>query len=32
VLFDERFKTSYWLGVACVVLGVFLTQHASQAS
>jgi drug/metabolite transporter (DMT)-like permease len=32
VLFDERFKTSYWLGVAFVVLGVFLTQHASQAS
>jgi len=30
VLFDERFKAIYWLGVAFVVLGVFLTQQASN--
>jgi drug/metabolite transporter (DMT)-like permease len=32
VVFDERFDSSYWLGVGLVVLGVFITQRASQGS
>jgi drug/metabolite transporter (DMT)-like permease len=28
-LFNERFDSSYWIGVGLVVLGVFLTQRAS---
>jgi drug/metabolite transporter (DMT)-like permease len=32
VVFDERFDSSYWLGMGFVVLGVFLTQRASQGS
>jgi len=30
LVFHERLYGSYWLGVALVVLGVFLTQRASQ--
>ena len=32
VVFDERFDSTYWLGVALVVMGVFLTQHASRGA
>jgi drug/metabolite transporter (DMT)-like permease len=32
VVFHERFDSSYWLGVGLVVLGVFLTQRASQGA
>jgi len=31
-LFHERFDSSYWLGVGLVVLGVFITQRASQGA
>ena len=29
-VFNERFATSYWLGIALVVVGVFLTQRAQS--
>jgi multidrug transporter EmrE-like cation transporter len=31
ILFHERLHGIYWLGVALVVLGVFLTQRAAQS-
>ncbi len=30
VVFDERVAPSYWLGVALVIAGVFLTQYAAS--
>ena len=30
-VFDERINSTYWLGIGLVVIGVFLTQRASQA-
>ena len=32
IFFHERFDSSYWLGVGLVVLGVFITQRASQGT
>lgn len=32
VIFHERFATSYWFGVGLVILGVFITQRASQGT
>jgi len=32
LIFNERFDSSYWLGVGLVVLGVFLTQRASHGA